>query len=197
MHKVILFDTDGVLTFRERNFSEMYIGKYGLKPQPILEFFTTEWRDFVTGKKDLKDHISTHPEVWQWSGTPQELLDYWFKSEDNRNEELLAVIRRLRAKGIQCYIVTEQEKYRTDYVINVMFKDEFDGYFSTCEIGYKKSDSRYFKAVLMGLRQEITDLRPDDIIYIDDSEDKLLAAREVGIDGELYTGPEQVSHLLS
>lgn len=187
---------DGVLTFRERQFSEIYVKKFQLDPAPITHFFTTEWCDFVTGKKDLKNHIAAHPEIWQWGGTPESLMDYWFKSEDNRNEPLLTVIKQLRSKGIKCYIATEQEKYRTDYLKNTMFAGEFDGCFSTCDIGYKKSNPQYFESVLTKLKQTTPTLTPKDVIYLDDSANKLDAAKLVGIDGELYTGPHQVAHLL-
>lgn len=194
--KVFLFDMDGVLTFRERNFSAMYVEKFNVDPKLIMDFFATEWRDFVTGKKDLKQHILEHPDIWQWDGTPDQLFDYWFKSEDNRNDQLLQVIRRLRARGIACYIATEQEKYRTAYMYNVMFTGEFDGYFSTCDIGFKKSDPRYFTAVLTLLQKHHPNLDVADVVYFDDDMDKLDAAKQAGIDGELYLSPEQVEAVL-
>jgi len=190
--KIILFDMDGVLTFRERNFSVGYVEKFNVNPQPIMDFFATEWHNFVTGKKDLKQHILEHPDIWQWNGTPEQLFDYWFRSEDNRNEPLVQVVRRLRAKGIACYIATEQEKYRTAYVKDIMFPSEFDGCFSTCDIGYKKSDPRYFKAVLTLLQNKHPNIKVADIMYYDDDMDKLEAARQVGIDGELYVDPSHV-----
>lgn len=194
--KVILFDMDGVLTFREQPFSIGYIKKFGINPAPLLNFFATEWRDFVTGKKDLREHIATHPKVWQWNGTPEELMDYWFKSEDNRNEPLMAIIRQLRAKGIKCHIATEQEKYRTAYMLKNTFANEFDGCFSTCDIGYKKSNPEYFKAVIDLLRNDLPSLQPKDIMYLDDDADKLDAAKACSISGELYKSPDQLKHLL-
>lgn len=178
------------------SFLKYTLKSFSLTLRLSLTFFTTEWCDFVTGKKDLKNHIAAHPEIWQWGGTPESLMDYWFKSEDNRNEPLLTVIKQLRSKGIKCYIATEQEKYRTDYLKNTMFAGEFDGCFSTCDIGYKKSNPQYFESVLTKLKQTTPTLTPKDVIYLDDSANKLDAAKLVGIDGELYTGPHQVAHLL-
>lgn len=195
MQKVILLDMDGVLTFREQPFSVMYAQKYAIDSAPLFDFFTTEWRDFVTGKKDLREHIKTHPEIWQWNGTPEELMEYWFKSEDNRNEPLIQSIRQLRADGVKCYIATEQEKYRTAYMLQNTFAGEFDGCFSTCDIGYKKSNPEYFKSVIALLQNELPGLQPANIMYLDDDNDKLEAAKTCGIDGELYESPAQVAHL--
>lgn len=196
MVKAVLFDMDGVLTFRERNFSVAYIEKHNLKPAPVMDFFATEWHNYVLGKKDLKAHIAAHPDIWQWHGTPEELMQYWFKSEDNKNEPLLKVIGHLRQSGIKCYIATEQEKYRTQYVNEVMFPNEFDGCFSTCEIGVKKSNPKYFETVMELLQQTNPGITPGDIVYFDDDTDKLESARAVGINGELYESPQQAAHLL-
>ena len=63
MPKVALFDADGVLTLPEEIFSVVYTRSRGLDYAPFETFFTTEWLDFVTGKRDLKQHIAEHPEL--------------------------------------------------------------------------------------------------------------------------------------
>ena len=75
MNKVILFDADGVLTVPEEFFSVVYARSHGLDDEPFEDFFKTEWADFVTGRRDIKDHIRTNPQLWQWKGTPDELMD--------------------------------------------------------------------------------------------------------------------------
>lgn len=191
MKKVILFDLDGVLTLSEEIFSVIYTKSRGYDPAPFTTFFTTEWNDFVTGKRDLKEHIRDHPELWKWDKSPDELLQYWFKSEDVRNEALIELVRSIRNSGTKCYIATEQEKYRTEYIKNVMFKDDFDGFFSTAEIGHKKNDPKFFESIIKSLG-----VRPQDLLFFDDSQSKVDAAKAVGIDAHLYTGVEQVKHVL-
>src|SRR5688572_15966063 len=145
MSQLLLFDADGVLTLPEEVFSIVYTRSHGLDIEPFDQFFQTEWSDFVTGKRDLKEHIRDNPSLWQWDGTPDELLDYWFKSEDVRNEELIKLIESMRKEGTPCYLATEQEKYRGDYMRDVMFKDLFDGFFITAEVGLKKSQPEFFE----------------------------------------------------
>jgi len=188
MVKTLLFDLDGVLTLTEEVFSVIYSRSRGYDLAPFTEFFQTEWSDFVTGKKDLKQHIEDNPQFWKWDRSPDELLDFWFKSEDVKNDALIEIIQGMRKNGIKCYIATEQERYRTDYIRNVMFKNDFDGVFSTAEIGFKKKDPRFFENVLESLGVD-----PADLIYFDDSRSKVDAAKATGIQAYLYERPGQVA----
>src|SRR5690606_22270560 len=132
---IILFDADGVLTLPEEVFSIVYSRSHGLDPKPFEEFFRTDWKPIVTGKVDLKESIASNPGLWQWPGEIDDLLKYWFETEDVRNQELIEIIHQLKDAGVPCYLATEQEKYRGEYMKNVMFKDLFDGYFVTAELG--------------------------------------------------------------
>ena len=107
-HKYVLFDADGVLTLPEDVFSVVYARSHALDPEPFEDFFRNKWQPIVTGAKDLKESIAANPELWKWDGSVDELLNYWFKNEDVRNEELLKVIGELKDKGI-----IKQEEFET------------------------------------------------------------------------------------
>lgn len=192
----ILFDVDGVLTLPEEVFSVMYAKSRGLDIKPFTDFFENEWVNYVTGKKDLKQHITDNPNFWRWTDSPDELLDYWFRSEDMKNEELLSLIEQLREQGAKCYIATEQEKYRTDYMRETMFNGMFDGIFSTCEIGYKKNNPAFFETIISRLKEIDESITPSDLLFFDDSQSKVDAATSVGIDARLYISTEQIRSLL-
>jgi putative hydrolase of the HAD superfamily len=189
---IVLFDADGVLTLPEEVFSVAYAQAYGLDPEPFEEFFHNDWAAIVTGQKDLKESIAAHPDLWQWQGSVDDLLEYWFKTEDVRNEELLAVIREMKSKGVPCYLATEQERYRGEYMKNIMFKDLFDGYFITSELGVPKTDPRFFEVIIDELKRHHFGLEPKGIIFFDDSQSKVDTASSVGIDGRLFTGNHQI-----
>jgi len=194
--KIILFDADGVLTVPEDYFTVMYTRERGFDARPFSEFFRTEWADFVTGKRDLKIHIRDNPSLWRWDGTPDELIAYWCRSEDIRNEEMIELVKEIGAAGTPCYLATEQEKYRGEYMKNVMFKSLFDDYFVTADIGFKKSDSRFFEVIIERLSNSYETIRPEDILFFDDSQSKVEAARRARIDARLYTNPDDVIEIL-
>lgn len=133
--KVALFDADGVLALPEEFFSQIYARSRGLNIEPFDKFFKEEFPSARMGKADLKELIAANQDVWHWSGNVEELLAMWFQSEDVKNEPLIEVIRKVRISGLPCYLATNQEQYRGDYIRNVMFKDIFDGYFISVEMG--------------------------------------------------------------
>jgi putative hydrolase of the HAD superfamily len=192
----ILFDADGVLTLPEEVFSVVYARSRGLDSRPFEVFFKQDWPAIVTGKKDLKESIAERPELWQWDGSVDELLAYWFKTEDVRNDELLRLIRKLQDQGLPCYLATDQEKYRAAYMMDVMFKDLFRDHFVSAELGYAKADPRFFEAVIERLHGEHPDIKPEEITFFDDSQSKIDTACSVGVDGRLYQGIHQVEALL-
>lgn len=195
--KCVLFDADGVLTLPEEVFSVVYARSHALDPEPFEDFFRNEWQPIVTGKKDLKEHIAANPELWQWNGSTDELLDYWFRTEDVRNEELLNLIGELNDKGILCYLATDQEKYRATYMKEKMFNGLFKDYFVSAELGTTKTDPRFFELVLGRLVVQHPGLTPSDVIFFDDSQSKVDTAKALGIDARLFETNAQVSDLLN
>jgi HAD superfamily hydrolase (TIGR01509 family) len=193
----VLFDSDGVLTLPEEMFSVLYTRSHGLDSRPFEEFFRTEWRDFVTGKRDLKEGIEKNPELWQWTGDADSLLDYWFKSEDVRNDELVTLIQEMSGKGLSCYLATEQEKYRAAYMRDVMFPGLFKGEFVTCDIGHTKSEPAFYQVILDQLQEEQPDMSPDEVVLFDDSQSKIDSALSVGINAQLYRSVDHVREVLS
>ena len=194
---IILFDADGVLTLAEEAFSIVYARSHGLDDEPFEHFFQTEWRDYVMGKKDLKQSITENRQLWQWDADADSFLDYWFKTEDIRNDQLIELIRTLDQKGVACYLATEQEKYRAAYMKDVMFPGLFRDYFITCELGFTKNDPAFYQAIIERLRQDRPDLTPQDIIFFDDGQSKVDTAASVGINAQLYQGVDHVKQVLA
>ena len=75
-------------------------------------------------------------------------MKYWFEGESDTDKEVLKFVSKLRLKGIKCYIATRQEKYRKEHLLNVVgLKNNFDGIFCTCDIGYDKWEKGYWDYV--------------------------------------------------
>jgi len=194
--RIVLFDADGVLTLPEEFFSAVYARLHGLDPEPFEQFFRNDWRPFVTGKADLRDSIVANPKLWQWKGDVDSLLNFWFETEDVRNEDLLSLIREIRANDMPCFLATEQEKYRGEYMREVMFKDSLDGCYVTAELGASKAEPAFFQAIVEDLQTKYSEIEPKDITFFDDSESKVSTARSVGMNGQLYTSVEQVRSIV-
>lgn len=182
MIKAILFDADGVTLVKHGYFSERYIKEYHVLPEKVRPFFREKFGLCQKGKSDLRQEIQPYLAAWGWKGTVDDFLNYWFTSDFEPNKEVLDVIRNLRAKGIKCYLVTDQEKYRAEYLKNVVkFDENFDGTFYSYNLGYRKSDAEFFEAVIKDLN-----LKYDEVLYLDDEEENITVATEAGINSKLY-----------
>ena len=78
----------------------------------------------------------------------------------------------------------------------VMFKDLFDEYFISAEMGVQKPDTQFFEKALAKLRESDPDLKPEDLIFIDDTQSHIDGAAALGIDARLYTSIDQIKSLL-
>ncbi|MDB5165985.1 MAG: hypothetical protein JWM37_57 [Candidatus Saccharibacteria bacterium] len=175
----------------------MYARELGTDYHQFRSFFQGVFQDALVGKADLKELISEHEDLWHADGNVDALLARWFSTEDARNEPMLALVASLRSSGTPCYLATNQEKYRGEYIRDVMFKDEFNAYFVSAFIGSKKPSPEYFRAVLAEISARQPGIQPSDILFLDDSPEHIEGAKEVGLDAHLFTSTEQAYNLLS
>ncbi len=182
MIKAILFDADGVLLNGEK-FSRVLAKEKGLTEETTHEFFKGPFKDTIVGKKDLRDILPPFLAKWNWQGGVDAFLQYWFESEHKIDEALIGYIQELRAKNIMCYVATNQEKNRIEYMLkNMGFADAFDGVFASSHIGHKKPTVQFYEMVVASLK-----LKKDQIMFWDDTEKNVDVAKHFGIHAELYT----------
>lgn len=179
-------------------FAEQYCKKYGVDPKEQVKFYATkEFRDASLGKYDLKDALRQHNDLWQWPGTPEELMNMWFEGENYPNNELLDVVARLRKDGVKVYLATQQERYRKQWLEEKVFKDKVDGIFCSCDLGFNKHEDHFWRAVLDKLLADFPGLSASQIAYFDDRQTLVDKAREFGIDAQLYASVGEVEAVLA
>jgi len=184
MVKAVIFDADGMVIRAER-FSQQLERDYGISRDKTKYFFENEFQRCLLGKSDLKKILSKYLSGWEWQGRVEEFMDYWFKSGDRVDEQLVEYIRQLKSRGVRCYLATNQEKYRTEYFrLKMGFADLFDGIFSSAEIGYKKPSQEFFAGVL----KRMGSVKKEEVIFWDDDSDNVMGAGKFGFKSQLYKG---------
>lgn len=183
MTKAILFDLDGlIITGNKKLFSERLSEKENIPMEKVSEFFMNDFRECSFGKADLKERITPYLNNWRYKGTIEDLLEFWFESDSDINNEVLEIVKDLRSKNIKCYIATRQEKYRKEYIWNDLgLKNHFDGIFCTCDIGYDKWQVEYWDYILNELK-----LKPEEILFFCDSQKNVDSANSQDIKSYLY-----------
>ena len=107
------------------------------------------------------------------------------------NPESIEIVRDLRKSGVPVYLATNQHEYRARYMSEVLgYADVFDGEFYSCRLGSKKPEQDYFHAVLRSLPYA-----PESLLFIDDRDQNVAAAKSVGIHGVEYELGEGVETL--
>lgn len=170
--KYIIFDADGVLIHSEM-FSVTYQEQFGVPKEIMLPFFNGVFKDCIVWKADLKKEITPYLKQWGWEKSVEDFLSYWFSTEDIIDTQLIEYIFHLKTKAVQCYLATNQEKYRVEYMQDQMkFSEIFDGIFASSDIWYKKNQTDFYKHVLNHL-----EVKAEDILFVDDEIENIKIAK--------------------
>lgn len=180
--QVVLFDADGVI-IRSEMFGTHYQQKQGLSPEDMLPFYKGIFQECLTGKADLKEVIAPWLPKWKWDEDVDGFLLQWFEYENKVDQKVVNLVRELQKNAVSCYLATNQEKYRTQYMRNEMgFGKLFDGIFSSAEMGIKKPQAEFYEFIFQELGVD-----KDKILYTDDTASHVEGAKEVGIEACHYT----------
>ncbi len=183
MIRVCLFDVDGVL-IRGEAFSTYLRRDYRLTQDDTAPFFQGIFRECLIGKADLKEVLPPYLPKWGWQESIDAFLEYWFGCERHVDELLLATIQQWRCDGMNCYVATNQEQYRTAYLREALgFAHLFDGIFASAHVGHMKHERAFFELVL----RELAPVPANEIMFWDDSELNVTTARQAGLQAEVYT----------
>jgi putative hydrolase of the HAD superfamily len=186
MIKALILDGDGiVLVKRDKYFSQRMVEDLGIQvpEDQIGQFFKDVYPEIRLGKRELKVEVEKRMRDWGWQKSVEELLDYWFSYENKVDEQVLDLVRKLRKSGIKVYLASDHSKYRADDLMNkVGLKDEFDGGFFSCDLKLAKADGEFWQAVLV----QLENCKPKEVMFWDDEEENVDAAKEIGVSAKLY-----------
>jgi len=186
--KILILDIDGVVIIGGERFSSRFSRQFNVPYSEVLKFFKNEFKGCVIGTADLKKVIRPYLKKWGWKKSLKSLLEYWFEGESIVNWELISYVRRLRDGGTRCYIATNQERYRSDFIKNIMKLDTmFDGMFFSWEMGVKKPKAKFYKQMIKRLKID----NPKSILFWDDEKENVNSARKLGIGAYIYRNYEQ------
>jgi putative hydrolase of the HAD superfamily len=108
---------------------------------------------------------------------------------------MINMVRRLRQRGIRCYLATNQEPRRASYMSEQLgYRDLFDGEFYSCRLGLAKPAAAFFHSIVKDLG-----LQPMSVLFLDDHEVNVNSAREVGLHASQFlvdSGPLQLEKTL-
>jgi putative hydrolase of the HAD superfamily len=193
MIKVVCFDLDGVV-LKKRNsfFSDKLSEKLGIGLDKILPFFKNEYKQIVIGKADLKESLEKYFSLWGWTGTVDELVGFWFTSENNIDEEVLEIVKKIKEKSFKTYLASDHSKERAENLLKVVGLEKyFDGDFFSGNVGYTKEEKEFFEKMVENLG-----VNSEEVLFIDDDMKNVEVAKSAGLNAIYFENVEQLKNSL-
>ena len=145
------------------------------------------------GTRDLKEVVTPYLVEWGWEKGVDSLLEYWFTVEHAINESLIAYIQDLRSQGIQCFLATNNEKYRFAYMLEHMgFAKSFDRVYASAHLGSKKPEQTFFEKIF----KELHGITKEEVLFFDDAAENVESAKNFGIHAAVYTSFDACKKIL-
>jgi FMN phosphatase YigB (HAD superfamily) len=196
MIKAVLFDIDGVIIRHEKYFSHTLSTRFFLDPVEVLnEFYGSDInRDCDRGLLDPLEAIAPFLERIGWTeGSRNYLLaQYEFESR-YIDTDLLGRIKRLNGSGIECYIASNQNHLRKDFLIERLgIRENFAGAFFSSELGFIKPEDGYWRRVIERVGNGEGRIGPNEMLFLDDLEANVVSARDFGIEAIQVNGIDDI-----
>lgn len=192
--KALMVDVDGVVIRpRPGGWAAEMEADLGLSSATLqAHFFRPHWNDVVLGRAGLHERLGPVLAEHAPHLTSQALAAYWFEKDAVLDEGLLADLAALRAGGVQLHLATIQEHERAAYLWDGLgFRDRFDGMHYAADLGCKKSDEAFYRAV-----EARTGFCPGALALLDDTPANVAAARAAGWGGVHWTGESRLPEVL-
>ena len=177
MIKVIAFDNDGVIKFREGDvFAEIC---------DYLKINREDWdREYFlvnhlinTNQKSVIDVISS---VVLKFANNKEIINYIvnliknFKSVYRLNNELIDFIKKLKAMGYKIALISNNSAKLRQWLTEDKIDNLFDEIIISAEVGYQKPQPEIFDVLFKKL-----DVKQNEVIFIDDTIKCLEGAKKI------------------
>ena len=190
--QAVLLDADGVLQQPVEGGREKVACLDGSTTpnDEFLQDFLKAEMPCLRGDADMVDTIAEVLKKWSSPISVEQAIETHTKIVA-MNPESIEVVHDLRKSGVPAYLATNQHEYRARYMSEVFgYADIFDGEFYSCRLGTKKPEPDYFHAIL-----GLLPIAPERLLFIDDRDQNVAAARSVGIHGVEYDMEEGVEAL--
>ena len=142
------------------------------------ELFAAE-RPCFDGTEDFRRTLTEALARWGRADAVDEALAVWTEIEPEPH--ILAVVAELRRNDIAVALASNQQAIRAKYMSEALgYAGQFDHLFYSCLLGHAKPSEQYFEQALRRLS-----LPGDSVLFLDDREVNVAAARSVGLHAEL------------
>jgi len=190
----IIFDFGGVLGSDANNWTnnDQVTKTIGLSKQEIDTIFIKHWDKLKVGQEDLEDY---YQDILIQSKDANKLISSTLRQMYNDeifiHQDIFVLAKNL-SRNYSLYILANESleglKYKRE---KFQLQDVFKSIFNSAELGLYKPQHEVFKNVLTQIKEN-----PSNVLFIDDQEKNVIAARELDIKGIHFRNVEQLTEEL-
>ena len=189
--RAVLLDADGVVQLPGSAWSAslgLLCGDPSRADEFLSDVFSAE-RPCLTGAADFEAALGQVLRKWQSTVSVEVALRVW--NEIEPATEILDLVHSLRSRGMSVSLATNQQAHRANFMTNSLgYRAYFDHLLYSCELGFSKPSVEYFSTALAKIAIE-----PSEVLFIDDHEANVSAARSCGLYGEAFHLSEGVGRI--
>ncbi|MFI0450696.1 HAD family hydrolase [Actinomadura sp. 6N118] len=195
MSNVIVFDLFGVIALTQTPAARQRLERLaGISGAPFWDAYWACRPDYDAGQESPAYWATVAGRLGATFADVPALIEADLESWTEVDEEMVELVVELadqgRTLGLLSNIIADlvpRFEARHDAWLS-----RFDALTYSCHIGVAKPDPRAYE-----ICAERLGVTPADVIFFDDAERNVLAAREAGMTAEVFTGPAQVRELLA
>lgn len=193
--KTLVFDLGGVIVSTAEEpvmkwISENYDG-YDFKK--LMHIRHKPWVKFCLGQITEDDYIHEFLEATGLKISSKILKKKFREVLTASIPGIIELLKELKCKGFKLVVLSNMSKEWGEYIISMHNLEEiFDEIFLTCNIGVKKPSTEIYELTLLKLGA-----KPEDCIFIDDSQKNIIPAESLGIESILFKSANQLRRELN
>jgi len=191
----LLLDADGVIQQPSPGWHSAWgevIDDASNTDQFLSDIFAMEL-PFLCGGEGFKTKLGKVLADWGCPEALERVLQIWTMIEPC--EDILNIVQSIRNSGLRVGLATNQQEYRFQYMQNELgYRELFDHHFVSYKMGVSKPSIQYFQEIITS-----TGCAAEEILFIDDHESNVRAARELGINADVFdlrNGTDEMKPLL-
>lgn len=196
----VLFDADGVLQYAGPLHAR-FAQRYGWPEEKVKGFFRYVCyeqvdyndHDLLTGAADILPALEKALAAWGWTEPVEAFVRDWLAFGAVPDPVAFELVDGLRQAGMVCGLATNQDTLRARYMHEDLgYRERFDLHFYSAMMGCAKPDPVFFDTVLAAVG-----VAPERVLFIDDREENVAAARGCGLRAEALRPGSRLPHLLA
>ncbi len=189
--KVVLFDADGVVQRPHTSWISRLQSLCGDSHQAeafLADVFAAE-QPCLSGEGDFAVALRDVLQRWRSGASVEQALAVWTLIEPQA--AMLELVASLRAAGRVVGLATNQQRYRARFMAGQLgYARHFDHLLFSCDLGFAKPQQAYFSAAVA-----VLDVAASEVVFIDDHEANVQAARTAGLNALQFHVDEGVDAL--